>query len=151
MTNMELPEVTFRAIGTVKNEVKEPAHRGSEDRVSEIIIDPALSEALDDLEKFSHIIVLYWIHRSRKPAPMKVHPRGDPERAMMGVFATRSPSRPNPIGKATVKLQERQGNVLKVQGLDAIDGTPVLDIKPYIPGYDSVNDDCRAPSWMVRK
>jgi tRNA-Thr(GGU) m(6)t(6)A37 methyltransferase TsaA len=148
---MELPEVTFRAIGTVKNEVKEPAHRGSEDRVSEIIIDPALSEALDDLEKFSHIIVLYWIHRSRKPAPMKVHPRGDPERAMMGVFATRSPSRPNPIGKATVKLQERQGNVLKVQGLDAIDGTPVLDIKPYIPGYDSVNDDCRAPSWMVRK
>ena len=148
---MEFPEVTFKAIGVFRNEIKEPTHQDSEDVISEIIIDPALSEALDDLDKFSHIIIIYWIHHSRQPAPMKVHPRGNPERALMGVFATRSPSRPNPIGTATVKLQQRQGNILKVQGLDAIDGTPVLDIKPYIPGYDSVNDDCQAPSWMVRK
>jgi tRNA-Thr(GGU) m(6)t(6)A37 methyltransferase TsaA len=151
MMNMELPEVTFKAIGIVKNEIKEPMRRDSEDIISEIIIDPALTEALDDLDRFSHIIVLYWIHRSRRPAPMKVHRRGNPERALTGVFATRSPSRPNPIGKATVKLQQRQGNILKVQGLDAIDGTPVLDIKPYIPGYDSVNGDCQAPSWMIKK
>ncbi len=148
--DVELPEITLKAIGAVRNEIKEPTHQDSSEVISEIVIDSGLTKALDDLDKFSHIIVLYWIHRSRRPAPMKVHPRGDPERALMGVFATRSPSRPNPIGKATVKLLERQGNILKVRGLDAIDGTPVLDIKPYIPGYDSV-DDCRAPSWMVKK
>lgn len=149
--DITFPEITLKAIGIVRNDVKEPTHRDSSDIVSEIIIDDRLNEALDDLDQFSHIIVLYWMHRSRRPSPMKVHPRGDPERALMGVLATRSPSRPNPIGKATVKLLERKGNILKVRGLDAIDGTPVLDIKPYIPGYDSVDDDCRAPSWMVKK
>jgi len=148
MTN-ELPEIILKPIGIVRNEIKEPTHEKSDDIISEIIIDSDLTEALDDLDKFSHIIVLYWIHRSRRPAPMKVHPRGNPERALMGVFATRSPSRPNPIGKATVSLLQRKGNILKVRGLDAIDGSPVLDIKPYIPGYDSV-DDAGAPSWMVK-
>ena len=145
-----LPKMNLKAIGIVRNEIKEPTHQDSGDIVSEIIIESSLTEALDDLDKFSHIIILYWIHRSRRPAPMKVHPRGNKDRALMGVFATRSPSRPNPIGKATVSLLERKGNILKVRGLDAIDGSPVLDIKPYIPGYDSV-DDCRAPSWMVKR
>jgi tRNA-Thr(GGU) m(6)t(6)A37 methyltransferase TsaA len=149
--DITFPEITLKAIGIVRNEIKEPTHRDSSDIVSEIIIDGRLNEALDDLDQFSHIIVLFWMHRSRRPSPMKVHPRGNLERALMGVLATRSPSRPNPIGKATVKLLERNGNILKVRGLDAIDGTPVLDIKPYIPGYDSVDDDCRAPSWMVKK
>lgn len=146
----ELPEITLKAIGIVKNEIKEPTHQYSDNIVSEIIIDNSLVEALDNLDEFSHIIVLYWIHRSRRPAPMKVHPRGDLERGLRGVFSTRSPSRPNPIGKATVRLLERKGNVLKVRGLDAINGSPVLDIKPYIPGYDSV-DDGRAPSWMIKR
>ena len=68
----------------------------------------------------------------------------------MGVFATRSPNRPNSLGKATDRLLERRGNILKVKGLDAIDGTPVLDIKPYIPGYDSVKR-AKAPSWVVKQ
>jgi tRNA-Thr(GGU) m(6)t(6)A37 methyltransferase TsaA len=148
--DISLPEIKLKAIGVVRNDVKEPTHEDSNEVISEIVIDSSLIEALDDLEKFSHIIVLYWIHRFRRPAPMKVHPRGNRERALMGVFATRSPSRPNPIGKATVSLLERKGNILKVRGLDAIDGSPVLDIKPYIPGYDSV-DNCRAPSWMIKK
>ena len=148
--DITFPEMNLKAIGIVRNEIKEPTHQDSGDIVSEIIIESSLTEALDDLDKFSHIIILYWIHRSRRPAPMKVHPRGNKDRALMGVFATRSPSRPNPIGKATVSLLERKGNILKVRGLDAIDGSPVLDIKPYIPGYDSV-DDCRAPSWMVKR
>ena len=146
----EFLEITLKPIGFVRNDIKEPTHQDSSEVISEIIIDSALTEALDDLDQFSHIIVLYWIHRSRRPAPMKVHPRGDPERTERGVFSTRSPSRPNPIGKATVKLLERRDNTLKVQGLDAIDGSPVLDIKPYIPGYDSV-EDCTAPSWMIKK
>jgi tRNA-Thr(GGU) m(6)t(6)A37 methyltransferase TsaA len=147
--DMMLPEINLKAIGIVRNQIKEPKHQESRQVVSEIVIDRNLTEALDNLDEFSHIIILYWIHRSRRPSPVKVHPRGDPERALMGVFATRSPSRPNPIGKATVKLLERKGNILKVQGLDAIDGSPVLDIKPYIPGYDSV-ENARAPSWMIK-
>ncbi len=139
----------MKPIGTVRSQIKEPTHREVADVVSEIVIDKALAESLDNLEDFSHIIVLYWIHRSRRPAPRKVHPRGNPANALMGVFATRSPSRPNPIGKATVRLLARRGNILKVQGLDAIDGSPVLDIKPYIPGYDSV-EGARAPAWVVK-
>jgi tRNA-Thr(GGU) m(6)t(6)A37 methyltransferase TsaA len=144
------PEIKLTPIGTVRSEIKEPARRKSEDVVSEIVIDSGLTESLDNLDEFSHIIVLYWIHRSPHRAPLKVRPRGNPGLELMGVFATRSPDRPNPIGKSTVRLLERRGNVLKVRGLDAIDGTPVLDIKPYIPGYDSV-DNARAPSWMVKE
>ena len=148
--DISFPEIKLTAIGIVRNEIKEPTHRDTGEVVSEIILDSKLTEALDNLDEFSHIIVLYWIHHSRRPAPMKVHPRGNPDKALMGVFATRSPSRPNPIGKATVSLLERKGNTLKVRGLDAIDGTPVIDIKPHIPRYDSV-DNARAPSWMVKR
>jgi len=142
-------QITFTAIGTVRSGIKEPARQDHADVVSEIVLDKDLTEALDDLDGYSHIIVLWWIHRSRRPAPVKVRPRGEPARKLQGVFSTRSPSRPNPIGKSTVRLLERRGNVLKVKGLDAIDGTPVLDIKPYIPGYDSV-DDATAPKWTEK-
>ncbi len=146
----ELPEINLKPIGTVRSEIKERTRHYSGDTVSEIIVDSSLTEALDNLDEFSHIIVLYWIHKSPRRAPKKVHPRGNPQNKLMGVFATRSPDRPNPIGKSTVRLLERLDNVLKVRGLDAIDGSPVLDIKPYIPGYDSV-DNARAPSWMVKR
>ena len=146
----ELPGMTLKAIGIVRSEVKQPIKRKFTDMVSEIVIDSSLTEALDNLDEFSHIIVLYWMHRSRSPAPIKVHPRNHPELPLMGVFATRSPDRPNPIGKATVKLLQRKGNILIVEGLDAIDGTPVIDIKPYIPGYDSV-DNAKAPSWVIKQ
>jgi tRNA-Thr(GGU) m(6)t(6)A37 methyltransferase TsaA len=112
------------------------------------VLDPTLTEALDDLDGFSHIIVIYFMHRSRQPFPMKVHPRYRTLPGPVGVFASRSPDRPNPLGKTTVALLERHENVLKVRGLDAMDGTPVIDIKPYIPGLDSV-DDARIPPWMT--
>ena len=146
----ELPEINLKAIGVVRSEIKEPTRRKATDIVSEIVIDSSLTESLDNLDEFSHIIVLYWIHKSRHPAPKKVRPMGNPEHDLMGVFATRSPDRPNPVGKATVRLLERRENILIVKGLDAIDGTPVIDIKPYIPGYDSV-DNAQAPSWMVKR
>ena len=146
----ELPEIKFKAIGIIWSEIKQPSRRKSKDIVSEIVIDRNLTESLDNLEEFSHIIVLYWIHKSRSKVPKKVRPKSNPRHDLMGVFATRSPDRPNPIGKSTVKLVERQDNVLKVQGLDAINGTPVLDIKPYIPGYDSV-ENAKAPLWMIKQ
>jgi tRNA-Thr(GGU) m(6)t(6)A37 methyltransferase TsaA len=147
---VESTPITLKSIGTVRSEIKEPTHQKQLEMVSEIIIDKALTEALDGLEQFSHIIVIWYIHKSRRPFPMKVHPRGDPANKLVGVLACRSPDRPNPIGKSTVRLLKRRGNVLRVQGLDAIDGTPVLDIKPYIPGYDSV-DGANAPSWAIKK
>ena len=146
----ELPDIILKAIGTVRSEIKQPTRRSCKDVVSEIVVDGSLTESLDNLDEFSHVIILYWIHKSRRPSPKKVRPMGNPEHELMGVFATRSPSRPNPIGKATVRLLERRGNVLKVEGLDAIDGTPVIDIKPYIPGYDSV-ENASTPSWMDKQ
>jgi len=116
--------------------------------VSRIEIEPGLTEALDNLDEFSHIIVLYWMHRlDAGPPPRKVHPRHDPQRPLVGLFATRAPHRPNPIGETTVKLLKRESNVLTVSGLDAFDGTPVIDIKPYLPGHDPAAD-VRTPPWV---
>ena len=135
----ELPGMTLKAIGVVRKR----------ETTSDIVVNDNLTEALDGLEEFSHIIVLYWMHEAARwgQPPTKVHPRGKQELPLVGVFATRSPNRPNPVGKATVRLLERHGNTLKVSGLDATDGTPVIDIKPYIPGYDSA-PDAKIPSWV---
>jgi tRNA-Thr(GGU) m(6)t(6)A37 methyltransferase TsaA len=145
----ELPSVTLKAIGTVRSEITRRERRDAKDVISEIVLDPGLTKALDNLDEFSHIIVIYFMHQSHKPAPMKVHPKYRTVTTPVGVFASRSPDRPNPLGKTTVRLLERHDNVLKVQGLDAIDGTPVIDIKPYIPGLDSV-EDARVPQWMTK-
>lgn len=150
----QLPVMTLKAIGIIRNEVKRKPESGYswQEIVSEIVVDSSLTEALDALEEFSHIIVLYWMHQvaTTTQLPCKIHPRGNSELPLVGRFATRSPNRPNPIGKTTVKLLERQGNILKVKGLDAIDNTPVVDIKPYIPGYDSVAD-ARVPPWVANQ
>ncbi|OYT47041.1 tRNA (N6-threonylcarbamoyladenosine(37)-N6)-methyltransferase TrmO [Candidatus Bathyarchaeota archaeon ex4484_231] len=89
------------------------------------------AEALDGIEKLTHINVLYWMHRltEKNRGKLKVHPRGDLNRPLTGVFTTRSPVRPNPIGLTRVKLLKRKGKVLFVKGLDALDGSPVIDIK----------------------
>ena len=150
----ELPAMTLKAIGVVKNRVRQVPGVGYnwQDEISEIVIDNSLTEALDGLDGFSHIIVIWWMHQAGDTAdlPLKIHPRGNKGLPLMGRFATRSPHRPNPLGKATARLLQRQGNILTVKGLDAIDGTPVIDIKPYIPGYDSVAD-AEAPEWIARK
>lgn len=146
----ELPEITLKVIGTVRSEIKERGRDDARDVKAEIILDPVYNEGLDNLDEFSHIIVIYYIHKSRTPVPMKVHPRFRMGNTPVGVFASRSPDRPSSIGMTTVKLLERNGNRLKVRGLDAIDGTPVLDIKPYIPGIDAA-EDARVPPWMKKR
>jgi len=147
-----MPDMTLKTIGIVRNEVKQKPKQvpfGWEKVYSEIVIDSSLAEALDGLEEFSHIIVLYWMHQvGTGELSMKVHPMGKQDLPLVGRFATRSPDRINPIGKTTVRLLERQGNILRIRGLDAIDGTPVIDIKPYIPGYDSVAD-AKVPLWIT--
>jgi tRNA-Thr(GGU) m(6)t(6)A37 methyltransferase TsaA len=142
--------MTLKPIGVVKNKVKQTIRHGWGEIVSDIVVDSDLTEALDSLDEFSHLIVLYWMHQlpAGRQLPLKVHPMGKPELPLVGRFATRSPSRPNPVGQATVRLLERKDNILKVKGLDAIDGTPVIDIKPYLPGYDSA-DDAKVPLWIT--
>jgi len=149
----KLSQVIFKPIGIVSNEVRDKPGADFDwwKIVSRIIIDQSLSDALDSLDEYSHIIVIYWLHKSRvEKAHLKVHPRGDKSRPLVGLFASRSPHRPNPVGEKTARLLKRQGNILWVEGLDAIDGTPVIDIKPFTPGYDSP-EDARIPPWSHRQ
>ena len=98
-----------------------------------IEISHEFAEGLSDLDGFSHIIVLYHLHKS-KPYQLKIVPFLDTE--LRGVFATRAPSRPNPIGISVVRLLDIVDNVLFIEGVDIVDGTPVLDIKPYVSEFD---------------
>jgi tRNA-Thr(GGU) m(6)t(6)A37 methyltransferase TsaA len=147
----ELPGTSLKVIGVVRNEFKHPLKQDWGKVVSDIVVESSLTEALDGLEEFSHIIVLYWMHRlaATGELPTKVHPRGKQEIPLVGLFATRSPQRPNPIGVATVRLLKRRDNILRVEGLDAIDGTPVIDIKPYLPGYDSAAN-AKVATWITK-
>ncbi len=149
----EVPEMSLKAIGFVKNGVMETPEEEDwwAELVSEIVIDESLTASLDNLDEFSHIIILFWMHMADgSNAPLKVRPMGRKEAPPVGVFASRSPNRPNRIGKTTARLITRRGNVLKVKGLDALDGTPVVDIKPYIPGYDSAGD-AEVPQWITKR
>ena len=147
-----MPEMVLKPIGIVRSEVKDPARRDWQEVVSEIMVDPGLEECLDGLEEFSHIMVVYWMHRapSRVQLQGKLHPRGRADPPLVGLFATRSPHRPNPLGVSVAKLLERKGQVLKVEGLDAIDGTPVIDIKPYMPPRSVSPEELHMPDWVQR-
>lgn len=107
------------------------------DTESIIEILPAYAEALQDIEKNTHLIALYWFDRSDRSLLKATPPGSGTEH---GVFATRSPERPNPLGFAVVDLLHREGNRLTVRGLDAFDGTPLIDLKPYYPDLDCVMD-----------
>ncbi|MGA7677696.1 MAG: tRNA (N6-threonylcarbamoyladenosine(37)-N6)-methyltransferase TrmO [Dehalococcoidia bacterium] len=143
-------EINLTPIGFVRNNIKEPGIEDWRTVTSEIIIEENLKEALSRIDEFSHIIVIYWMHKlpPSQRSIIKVHPQANQNLPLVGVFASRSPARPNPIGVTTVKLLERRDNVLKVTGLDAINGTPVLDIKPYIPGDDS-STEAKTPGWLT--
>ena len=98
-----------------------------------IEIYPQFAQGLKDIEGFERIWLVYWFHRA-KPTKLLVVPYLDT--VPHGVFATRAPCRPNPIGLSSVRLLKVQGNILHVEGLDVLDGSPLLDIKPYIPSFD---------------
>ena len=95
---------------------------------------PQYQDGLDGIEEFSHIILLYGFHRSEQEISLKVKPFLDDR--LHGIFATRYPCRPNPIGLSVVQLVERQANYIRFTGADMLDGTPLLDIKPYITEFD---------------
>lgn len=141
--------MVFQPIGIIENNIDDPTHHDWNDVVSAVEINKDYSEGLFSIDQFSHIIVIYWLHRSQKfnSSLCKVHPKGRLDLPLVGIFSTRSPHRPNPIGLAAVRLLEKRGDVLIVKGLDAVNGTPVLDIKPYIPRGDAIAD-ARIPAWI---
>ncbi len=161
------PEMRLRAIGMVRSPLQEPslvagsgdlewrpqAAGANESRkvISELVIDSDLAGITDGIEDFSHLLVLYWAHRVDEDVRSitRAHPMGRKDLPLVGIFATCSPARPNPVCAMVVRLLERKGNILKVQGLDAIDGSPLIDIKPYNPGYYAT-EDVKVADWMAQ-
>jgi tRNA-Thr(GGU) m(6)t(6)A37 methyltransferase TsaA len=133
-----LKKITFHEIGVIHSPFKEPRGkpiqpRGAKGTKGIIKIIPKYVGGLKDLQGFSHIILLYQFHLSRGFS-LTVTPFLDTH--SHGVFATRAPRRPTPIGISVVRLQKIKGHKLYIQNLDIVDGTPILDIKPYVPEFD---------------
>ena len=117
---------------------------------AEVRIFPEFCDALDGIDDFSHVIILYWIHlrdNEKERSILQVVPRGRSNGVKVGVFACRSPSRPNPIGLCVVKLIKVEDCVLTVKGLDAFEGSPIVDVKPYIQRRDAV-PKAYTPEWL---
>jgi tRNA-Thr(GGU) m(6)t(6)A37 methyltransferase TsaA len=114
-----------------RNEAPKQGYEGAPDVWLEI--DPAFVPALDGIEAGDQLILITWFHQSQRDV-LAVHPRGDKRNPLTGVFATRSPDRPNPLGLHRITVRERNSARLKVGPLEALDGTPVVDIKPVLSG-----------------
>lgn len=130
----------FRPIGTVANGIIEGRGRDWGQVIPEVRVADHFTGALNGLEEFSHVIILYHCHWARPAVSMTTHPHGQDDLPQVGLFANRSPFRPNPIALTVVGLLERRSNALRVHGLDTLGGTPVLDIKPYIRNSDCFPD-----------
>ena len=141
---------TVKPIGAVKCAVTEMSQGGWARIDSEIHLDTTLTGGLQELASYSHVIVVFFLDRAQgfDPAQQLLRkPRGMEDMHQVGVFAQRTKYRPNPIGVTAVKLLGIAGNVITVRGLDALDGTPVLDIKPYLPPFDRM-EDVTMPPWV---
>jgi len=146
-----LKKIEYTQIGIIRTPFKTPAGTpiqptGAVGVEAKVEVLPEYSEGLSDLEGFSHIILLYLFHLS-KDFKLKVKPFLDGE--LHGLFATRAPARPNPVGISVVRLVRINDEVLHIKDIDVVDQTPLLDIKPYIPGFDIRKVD--STGWMGEK
>lgn len=136
-----------RPIGRVETDVAdEDVPRQRRVMESTIIIAPEYAAALQGIEDYSHLFVMFWMHRATHDESMTCHPRGNPDLPLTGVLASRGRNHPNPVGLAVVELLAVTGQRLSVKRLDAWHGTPVIDIKPY-DDYDVVHEP-RVPAWF---
>lgn len=136
-------EMTMTAIGMIHTPLLEKVDapiQSSRSNISGTVeVFPQFQEGLEGVEEFSHIYLLYGFHCSNHEPSLKVKPFLDDQ--VHGIFATRYPIRPNPLGLSVVQLISRQANILTFMGADMLDGTPVFDIKPYIPEFDIFSVD----------
>ncbi|MBK9990150.1 MAG: tRNA (N6-threonylcarbamoyladenosine(37)-N6)-methyltransferase TrmO [Verrucomicrobia bacterium] len=139
---MNPSSIVFQSIGSVRSPHTDPTATPiqpiyAKDCPGRVEILPEFAEGLADIEGFSHVYLIYHLHRA-PAAKLRVKPfLQDIEH---GVFATRAPCRPNPLGMSLVRLLRREGNILYIEGVDILDGTPVIDIKPYAPRYDAAEN-----------
>jgi len=162
-------EMRLQPVGVVRSEIETPMmsadeadltltermenvkayHRRVQECECDLVIDPQYTELLDGIEAFSHVLVLYWPHliEPARRQLRKVHPMGRKDLPLQGIFATCSPARPNPVLVSAVPLVARTANVLTVRGLEAVDGSPIIDIKPYSKNYLQV-ESLKMPAWM---
>jgi tRNA (adenine37-N6)-methyltransferase len=145
--------IEFREIGVIHSPFKnlegmpiQPI--GARGIKGEIHLNKKYKDGLKDLEGFSHIILIYYLHLA-KGHLLTVKPFLDTEKR--GIFATRAPKRPNPIGISVVRLENIKGSKLYISDVDIVDGTPLLDIKPYVPNFDKHNDDEIKIGWFEDK
>ena len=139
--------MNIEAIGYIKSEIKKHQLGGFEGKITEIVLKEEYEKALEGLGDYSHIIVIYWMNEAEGIVKLRYRPQGNPNVPELGIFATRCQWRPNCIGISTVPVVEIKKNVIKVKGLDIIDKTPVLDIKPYLPDYDKPEGKIKIPGW----
>ena len=144
-----LPDVIgdLTPVAAVRNTIHDTSGRSWAQVRSELVFRDEFVPALDGLNGFSHVFVITWLNDVTDDgrALLRIHPTGDSSSPEIGVFATRTAHRPNPIAVSVVPLEGVHGNVVTVVGLDVVNGTPVLDIKPYITFYDAF--DATLPSW----
>jgi tRNA-Thr(GGU) m(6)t(6)A37 methyltransferase TsaA len=146
----EQASIQMRAIGEVETNVADgDIARQRRTMVSRINIYDEFVPALEGLNNYSHIIVLFWMHHAQPSAEPLIRPRGNIELPLTGVLASRGRGHPNPIGLAVTELVELSGSQLTVHRLDAYNGTPIIDIKPY-DSYD-VYTDIRMPTWFAKR
>lgn len=123
------------------------------DKLVTLRIFDKCADALKGLDGFSHVWVLYWFDKNdtpRKRSILQVHPRGNRENPLTGVFACRAPVRPNLIALSLCRILSVKAGVIKIEKIDAFDGTPILDLKPYIAGLDSPTKGVRLPNWLKK-
>lgn len=135
----EIPDAGLHFIGRIRSAYPTPADcpKNTLERSEPAVIEiaPPFDAGLEGIEGFSHLIALYWLDRSRRDLVVQ-HPSHRP--APTGVFALRSPVRPNPIGLSVVEVLRREGNRITIRAIDCADGTPLIDLKPYLAASDSV-------------
>jgi len=141
-------KIELESIGTIVSPVKEPVDENWGEVVSEIVLYKKYADALIGLKDFSHAVIIYFMHLATDKNRVKItrRPQGRDDMPFVGIFSQRAKRRPNPVGVTAVKIIKVENNALKIQGLDAIDGTPVLDIKPYYP-RDRVETPI-IPEWV---
>jgi tRNA (adenine37-N6)-methyltransferase len=143
-------EFVIRPIGVIHSPFTDkkqtPIQPTRSQAIGQVIIHPEFADGLQDVEEFSHIILLYAFHQSEG---YSLHVRPFLDDQLRGLFATRHPCRPNPIGLSIVRLLALRDNVLEIEGVDVLDGTPLLDVKPYVPDFD-VRTNTHAGWYEVR-